>query len=255
MKRLVVLGCALLAIAAMMLSGCGASAQNKQLQQQSWRVTAIDYNTYAMPAPITAKFADGKITGTTGLNEFAGTYKLEGANGIVVTVDTTTKKTSSGEDQALESQFLEALRSSKSLAVDGASLTLRSGTGLVLLSFEADLPTPLVGTTWKMLSYSDGRGGLAAPIDSSAVTVVFEGDGTISGSAGLAAYHGKYAASGTNLKFTSPLTQQEQGAPNLAVQDSAFLGALQQAVSFTIEGKRLTLHNAAGDVAAQYQAQ
>lgn len=256
MKRLVGLGCVLLALATAMLAGCGGSSTvGKQLEQQGWRVTAIDYNTYALPTPITVKFADGKVTGHTGVNEFGGSYKLQGENGIAVTADATGKLGGTEEAQAIEGQFLEALRSATSIAVDGKTLTLRGHTGLAVLSLEADVPLPLVGTTWRMLSYSDGKGGVTQPAASSAVTVVFNDNGTIAGSAGLAAYHAKYAISGSTLKFTSPLTQQEQGAPNLAVQDSAFLTALQRAVSFTIEGKRLTLHDAQGGVAVQYAAQ
>jgi heat shock protein HslJ len=255
MKRLVMLGCALLSIIAVMMTGCGPSADGKFLEAQEWRATTIEYNTYGGTNDITAKFSDGKIVGSTGVNRFTATYKLEPNRRITITMGETAKGAGTQEQMLNEQQFLGALASAKSYAADEKALTLFSGTGLAVASFEANVALPLTGTTWKMLSFSNGKGGMSQPDGSSAVTVVFKSDGTLSGSAGLAGYHGKYTTSGSTLKLTSPLVSQEAGGPNLAVQDSSFLTALQKAASFTIEGNNLIIKDAAGAVAVEYQAQ
>jgi heat shock protein HslJ len=249
------LACALLSITAVMMTGCGPSTDGKLLEAQEWRATTIEYNTYSAPAEITAKFADGKITGSTGLNPFSATYKLEPNRRITITMGETGKATGSAEAVLNEQQYLGALSSAKSYAADGKALTLFSGTGLAVASFEANVALPLAGTTWKMLAYSDGKGALAQPEGSSAVTVVFKSDGTFAGSAGLAGYHGKYTASGSSLKMTSPIASQQAGGPDLAVQNSAFLTALQKTAAFVVAGNKLTLKDAAGAVLVEYQAQ
>jgi heat shock protein HslJ len=255
MKRLVMLGCALLSITAVMLTGCGSSADGKLLEAQDWRATTIEYNAYTAPADITAKFADGKISGSTGLNQFDGTYVLEPNRRISMKVAVTTKVAGTSEAALNETQYLQALASAKSYAADDKTLTLFSTTGLAVASFEANVAPPLVGTTWKMLAFNKGNGALVQPDASSAVTVSFGPDGKLSGSAGLAGYEAKYSVSGSTLKLTSPLVSQQAGTPNLAVQDTAFLAALQKAASFEVVGNKLTLKNAAGAVAVQYQAE
>jgi heat shock protein HslJ len=256
MKRLVMLGCALLAITSVMMTGCGSSSQDgKLLEAQDWRATSIEYNTYSSADDITAKFADGKISGSTGLNQFNATYKLEPNRRITVTVGETGKAAGTPDQTLNEQAYLGALASAKSYAADGKSLTLFSATGLSVLSFEANVAPALVGTTWKMLAFNNGKGGLIAPATTSAVTIVFKSDGNMSGSAGLAGYHAKYAVSGSGIKLTSPLVSKEAGGPDLAVQDTAFLTALQKVASFAIAGDKLTLNDAAGGVAVQYQAQ
>jgi heat shock protein HslJ len=235
------------------MTGCGSSDDSKLLEAHDWRATTIEYNAYTAPADITAKFADGKISGSTGINQFSGTYKLEPNRRISVKVAPTTKVAGTPEATLEETQYLGALDSAKSYAADDKTLTLFSATGLAVVSFEANVAPPLVGTTWKMIAYNNGKGGMAQPDASSAVIIDFKSDGTLSGSAGLAGYEAKYSVSGSTLKLTSPLASQQAGTPNLAVQDTDFLAALQKVASFEIVGNKLTLKDAAGAVAVQYQ--
>lgn len=253
MKRLVILGCALLSIVAVTMTGCGPSEDSKLLEAHDWRATTIEYNAYTAPADITAKFADGKVSGSTGLNQFSGTYELEPNRRISVKVAVTTNVAGTSEATLNETQYLQALESAKSYAANQDSLTLFSSTGLAVASFEANVAPPLVGTTWKMLAFNNGKGGMVQPDASSSVIINFKSDGTLSGSAGLAGYEAKYSVSGSSLKLTSPLASQQAGTPNLAVQDADFLAALQKVASFEVVGNKLTLKDAAGKVAVQYQ--
>jgi heat shock protein HslJ len=94
------------------------------------------------------------------------------------------------------------------------------------------------------------------PMDSTGISAEFTADGKVSGSAGCNRYSGTYTVSGGNITFSSPMASTmmmcDQGVMD---QESAYLKALGEAKTFSVQGDQLTLSGGDGAQLVAYKAQ
>jgi heat shock protein HslJ len=246
---------ALLALGVAALSGCGPTASNaKLLEAHQWRVTKLGDTPYTGTAPITSAFSAGKISGSTGVNLYSGTYEAPKGNDISIKLGPMTLIAGAPAAMAAEQQFIKALGAAASYAADDESLTLFDSAGASLVTYAVEKPTTLVGTKWKMMGYNNGRGALQSAISTSEVTAVFAADGTVSGNGGVNSYHGSYTTSGSNgIAITGVASTKMMGPEEVQAQEDAYLAAIQKATVYKIEaGDQLWLRDSSGAAMAQY---
>jgi heat shock protein HslJ len=110
----------------------------------------------------------------------------------------------------------------------------------------------LVGPTWELTGYNNGRGGVQPVLAGTTSTAVFGQDGRINGSAGCNTYMGPYQSDGSTLTIgplatTSMLCQQP-----VMDQETAFLAALQNVSQYQFDSGRLVLRAAGGATQATF---
>lgn len=255
MRRFVVLGGILLALAiAAVSAGCAAPVHGKSLlETHEWKVTGIDYAPYTGVADIKLTFANGKITGTTGINKFTGTYSTESGNKIVIAVHLTTDATGTLDAVTTQDSLIRAFGSTTTYAVGADALTLFGSDGLAVLAGKAIVPKPLIGTTWKMAMYDDRSGELVSALTSSAVLAVFDNKGMFQGSCGLDAYHCKYAMEGSNIKIDTPQLTPLLSQPDVIAQEAAYYIAVPKAATYAIQEGKLFVRDSSGKTLLMFE--
>ncbi|NHB85010.1 META domain-containing protein [Tessaracoccus sp. HDW20] len=196
-------------------------------------------------SPVTVRFAEGAIAGSSGCNRFGGTYEIDGAE---LTVDETLPATmmACAEDvMAVEASLFASLPKATGFAVDGDTLTLKDGDGTTLGTFTAQTQD-LTGTSWVVTGYNNGKGGVVSTIVGSEASLEFGDDGALSGSGGCNRLTGSYTATDGAVSFdhlasTGMACLEPEG---LMEQESAFLAALGTAATYSIEGDQLELRTA-----------
>lgn len=245
----------LAALAAVVLVGCGSQSGNaKALEAHEWKVAKLGSAAYSGSADITAVFSAGKLNGSTGINSYNGSYEAAKGNDISISLGAMTQRAGTPEAMKAESDYLKALSTAVSYAVDEQSLTLFDSSGNAVVAYIVEVPTPLVGTTWVMTAYNNGRGGFQSADSSGNVTAVFAQDGTLSGNGGVNNYSSTYTASGSTISIKPIVSTKMAGPEDLMTQEEAYFAALQKASKFAVEGDRLTLRDATGAAMAEYVA-
>lgn len=232
------------------------ATQTSQLPLEGtlWKLEAIAGAAVVPDSLATALFADGQVSGNASCNNFFGAYQLDG-NNLTITTGGSTMMACQPDLMDQEAAYLAALGQTASYEISGAALTLKDANGAAILSFTAFISPPLVGTNWNVLSYNNGKGGLTSPLAGTEITLLFAGDGTVSGAAGCNNYTGSYTVDGSAISI-SPLamTRMMCAEPEGVMdQEFAFTNALQQAATFAIAGSDLTLIDASGTNLVQAQ--
>ena len=114
---------------------------------------------------------------------------------------------------------------------------LLAATGLMLLVLPACMitdrqgTTDLPGTSWTLVDL-DG----AEPVEGTVPTLEFGDDGTASGSGGCNSFSGEVTIDGNDLSF-GPLASTQMACvdPDASEQETAFLLALDEVESYTID--------------------
>jgi heat shock protein HslJ len=111
---------------------------------------------------------------------------------------------------------------------------------------ETNTPYPapamsLTGGTWRLVNY--GRGGMEdSVIDGSEITLMFQADGKIAGSAGCNSYFGSYTVNGETLTISQMgATLKACVEENLMEQERVYLSALEAAERYIFEEDRLII--------------
>ena len=116
-----------------------------------------------------------------------------------------------------------------------------------------DVTIDLPGTSWVLVDL-DG----AAPVGETPPTIAFDDQGGVTGTAGCNTFNGEVTIDGSDLSF-GPLatTQMACAEEGVADQEQAFLAAVQDATSYTVDDEgRLVLQDGATltfEVAAEAQ--
>ena len=118
---------------------------------------------------------------------------------------------------------------------------------------------PLAGTKWQVQDYLDpaSLGGMATVLSGTTLTTEFGDDDQLNGSGGCNNYFGGYTVSG-DLMTVSPLgvTMMQCADPEgIMEQEYAFLGALQSAAGYTLQGSQLHIIDGTGQVVIVFNPQ
>ena len=124
-------------------SGGGGSTSAASLAGTSWKLTgwsvsSQDPNDFT----ITAEFKDGRIAGTSAVNQYGGPYTA-GDDGSFSTGDLVSTMMAGPEpDMRAEQAYLKLLAEAKKFALDGKTLTLSDANGNELLIYAAAVASP-----------------------------------------------------------------------------------------------------------------
>ena len=127
------------AAAVMVLPGCGGEAA--PLEGTKWIMSsyyAVDGSMHdALPEPpVDATFADGKVSGNGGINQYNGTYEIDGEN---LSISPLASTMMAGDPAVMEQEtaYLMALQAAASFETDGGKLTINDGSGEAVLEFKS----------------------------------------------------------------------------------------------------------------------
>lgn len=129
--------CVLLLIA---LPGCSGRNQAEQLESTTWILTAyaVDGSMKdALPAPkVDATFADGKVSGNGGVNQYTGSYETDGSK---LSVGPLASTQMAGEPAVMEQEaaYLAALQAANAYKVNGDELTIKDVSADTILEFRS----------------------------------------------------------------------------------------------------------------------
>ena len=208
---------------------------------------------------VTLKFDnDGRIAGSAGINNYFASYETEGET-LSFGLIGSTLMAGSGPLMIQESTYLSLLGQTASFGINGDELTLFDSEGAVLLVFEkaqTPAPAPLTQTVWVLTAYDSGNGGISSVIAGTDVTLTFDGEGSISGSAGCNTYFASCETDGTALSFgpvgsTKMFCDEPVGTMD---QESTYLNLLQSASGYEIEGDCLTMQDSSGKTILTFTA-
>ncbi|MBP9121181.1 MAG: META domain-containing protein [Ignavibacterium sp.] len=122
-----------LVIGAFVLNSCGPSDLVSQLGGKEWNVTSIlgktlDANESMKGLPSVNFGENGKLFGSTGCNNFNGSFKLDGTS-LTLDPGAITKMFC---PDSYEQDFLSAVKQVTNVKIDGSTLNLLNGTNPVM---------------------------------------------------------------------------------------------------------------------------
>lgn len=113
---------------------------DKALEGTPWQLDSFVSNDAARSlfagTQITATFADGRVTGSAGCNNYSGSYTLNDGKISVGNDIVSTRKACQPDVMQQEQEFLQALAATTSYAIDGAQLTLSQPGGQLVFKAE-----------------------------------------------------------------------------------------------------------------------
>ena len=221
----------------------------------SWTLTSVSIDgddVAAVGSPTLEFAADGTtLTGTTGCNQFSGTYEESGSDVTIALGPITRAACGDPAGTAQETAIVAQLPEVASFTADG-QLVLQDADGATLLTYDA-ARSELVGTSWTATGVNNGRGGVESTAATASVTAEFGRDGALSGFAGCNTFTAAYTLSGGDgISITGIATTQQACEDESTTLEDQYLAALQAVASFTMSGDTLTLRDATGSTQVTY---
>jgi heat shock protein HslJ len=128
-----------------LLAGCGDDQEDLALVGTKWVMTTYAVTGAmkdALPTPtVDATFAapkdgEGDVSGSGGINQYSGRYTVDGDKLTVGTISSTRKAGAPAVMQQ-ETDYLIALQTAATYQIDGDTLTIRSASGVTVLTYVA----------------------------------------------------------------------------------------------------------------------
>jgi heat shock protein HslJ len=187
---------------------------------------------------ITALFAeDGKLSGSTGCNQYFSTYKLDGDQLTIGPLGST--KMACPEPPGVMEQevaILALLENTSAYYINADTLFLLDANGSLLAEFTA---SPLIGVVWKWQQFQSNDDTLQAPSDPGQYTLEFMKDGTVAIQADCNRAAGTYTLNGNQMTIEiGPVTLALCPEGSLSEE---YLRLLGDVVIYLFEGQDLYL--------------
>jgi heat shock protein HslJ len=226
-----------------------------QIYKLEWYLNDQGEKTAVLPGTeITLIFDDGRIAGKSGCNQYGGGVEIDG-NSIEVGALMSTMMACEEAVMRQEQAYLAALGEAATFEATGEALTFANAQGQMTLSFSTLQPAPLVGTSWSLTAYNNGKQALVSVLNGTLINAHFSEDGRLSGSAGCNNYTTTYELDGDQMSIgPAAATRKYCGETGVMEQEAAYLAALAQVASYKITGEVLTLYDAAGTTYLTYTA-
>lgn len=196
--------------------------------------------------------ANGGLGGSTGCNQFRGTYTLD-AQALAIQLGPMTQMACPGAVlTAQETAVVQLLPQVNGFSATADTLTLTGAGGAELLTYAAGL-TGLEGTSWTATGVNNGTGGVETTALIESLTATFAADGAFSGFGGCNTVSGTYQTSGgSGLTITGLTSTKKACAADVDTLESQYIAALGRVTSYAISGNALTLRADDGAIQASY---
>jgi heat shock protein HslJ len=227
-------------------SASSSSAPADALTGTAWTLlTYQDASRQAAPAaaipPATLTFArGGNLNGSTGCNQFSGTYSLTGAK-LTLTLGPMTQIACADPGlQAQETAIVQGIPKVTGFEITGSDLALSDANDLLLFSYSAN-STALQGTAWKVTGLNTGK-AVESTAAIQTLTANFTIGGLFTGFGGCNNLSATYATSGAVGVSISQLTSTSLPCPkDAAPLEARYRSALARVATYEINGDQLTL--------------
>lgn len=150
MKQTILILC--LCAGSLILSGCGTLAAQQggeqDLTRTMWNLFSLVGKELVAGSGITAELtSDGKISGSSGCNLYAGVYKVDGNRILISPQLSSSMMACSQEIMDQEAAYLETLGQTRMFTASRDQLTFKDAGGNDLMVFQAQ-PQDLADTSW-----------------------------------------------------------------------------------------------------------
>ena len=225
-----------------------SSTAGPPLEGTSWSLTQVA-GAAAQPGGLLAFARGGRLTGSTGCNDFGGTYTQSGSS-LTITTGFQTAKACGPPLDAQETAVNAALPKVASVTNGGSTLTLLDASGTALLTYLPARADALVGPHWEVTGINNGQQAVTSVIVGSTVTATFGADGSVSGSAGCNSYSAPYTLAGDTLKIGPAVVTRKlcETPAGVMQQEAAFLQALENSTTVEAAPHGITLRDSAGAI-------
>ena len=198
----------------------------------------------------TLRFEGERATGSDGCNRYTTPYTRNGSQLQFGSKAAATLMACPPEVMQVANAFGAVLYETRSYRIEYDTLTLFNVAGKPLAQLKEQAHR-LAGTSWQVTAVNNGRQAVVGVLGGTSLTMVFGGDGKLSGSAGCNNYSASYRAEGGALSIETPaatrmLCAQPEGR---MAQEAQFLAALASATTARREGDRLELRTASDALA------
>jgi heat shock protein HslJ len=206
--------------------------------------------TAADPTRYTITFQpDGTTSIRADCNRVLGSYTVNGA-ALTIQLGPSTLVGCPPDSQA--DQFVAGLSQVASFASVGGTLHLGLGSAGGQMAMTPLSIPELVGPTWQLQAYNNGRDAVVSLLPQTSITAVFGQDGRVSGSAGCNRYTGPYQSSGDTLSIGPLATTRMACAQPVMEQEAAYLAALAATTERQFQDGQLWLRDASGATQATF---
>jgi heat shock protein HslJ len=236
------------------LSAC-SSGSGEALTANLWMLSELNNQAPLPDAAITAEFGeDGKVSGSSGCNNYNTTYEVSG------------NKITFGEQSAMtmmacpdpvmeqERVYLETLTAAATFEIVDDELTLFDAEGNALAKFEA-ISQSLEGSSWEVIGYNNGKGGVVSVIIGTEIMADFGEDGQLTGNASCNNYFASYETEGDNITI-GPAGSTMMACPEpegIMEQEQQYLASLETAATYKITGLDMEMRTSEGSLVATFK--
>jgi heat shock protein HslJ len=237
------------------LVGCAAmpsAAQAPALEGTSWMLESLPGHALAGEPRATLNFESGRLSGGDGCNRYNMGFTARDGKIEVKVPAASTMMACPPPLMAQAEATVAALNNARGYRIEQGRLQLTDASGKLLASF-APVTQQLAGTRWKATGINNGRGAVVSLVSGTTLTLEFGPDGLLNGSAGCNTLRGRYEQSAQALRIQAPATTRKLCAePGVMEQEAAYLKALESVASSRVDGNRLELRTAGGELAAGF---
>jgi heat shock protein HslJ len=175
-----------------------ASLEGAPWQLVSYADAAGEMHEPLSGTQITIEFRDGQVAGSSGCNNYIGSYRVAGEK-LSIRLSGSTMMACPEEVMSQETAYWAALDGAALYRITGDALQIVSADGKPLLNYVLLQPAALSGPKWMVTSYNNGKQALVSPLAGGEITLLFGADGVVSGSTGCNNYSAPYTLEGDRL--------------------------------------------------------
>jgi heat shock protein HslJ len=219
-----------------------------------WVATSLNGRNLLPTTTLSAEFnAEGTVSGSGGCNNYTTSYTTDGSSITFGEAIASTQKLCAEPVNEQEGAYFQVLNESATFEITDEELTLLDGDDNALAVYMAQSQA-LEGSSWDVIGYNNGRGGVTSVIIGTEITADFAEDGQLTGSSGCNNYTATYESEDETISIGPPATtRQFCGEPEgVMEQEGEYLAALQTAATYRIEGNSMNMRTAGDETVANF---
>jgi len=252
MNKIVILAIGSMTI--LLLAACSTSGSSQDLTGNIWLLSELNSEAPITGTTITAEFdEDGRVGGSSGCNNYSTSFTVDGNQLTFSEPMASTMMACPEPIMEQERDYTQALADTATFEITNDELILIDSNGNELARFDA-VDQALEGTSWQVMSYNNGKGGVTSLIIGTEISANFGEDGQLTGNSGCNSYFAEYETDGDNINIgTAGSTEMACIEPEgLMEQEQQYLAALGTAATYKIEGLNMEMRTSEGSLVATF---